>query len=678
MSSLSPDLNPSQRAAVEHGDSPLVVIAGAGTGKTRTLVHRVAHLLDGGIVPERILLLTFTRRAAAEMLRRLETTLQQAGREFSQTRRIWGGTFHAIGTRLLRVYGRMLGFEPGFTVLDRSDAEDLLDLVRTEQGLPKSHKRFPRKGTCLAIYSAVVNSRRSLHAVLVEDFPWCRDFEDELKKLFSGFVDRKEDAQAVDYDDLLLFWHALLEDEELGQRVRERFDCVLVDEYQDTNRLQAEILQRLAPTGKGLTVVGDDAQSIYSFRAATVRNILDFAETFPGTTTVKLEENYRSSPGILQLTNQVISEASEGIAKVLWSARSDEKKPRLVHCEDEEEQAQYLIDRVLEHREQGLLLKEQAVLFRTSHHSSLLETELSRRNIPFVKYGGLKFIEAAHVKDLIAFLRLVENPRDLVAGCRVLTLLPGIGPQRSRRLMDAVLRHAGQYDVWNRSVAPADAQQRLQELAQLLTRLRQNEDLPVSAQLSQLRTFYQPLLEEKYDKVEPRVRELEQLESLAGRYTDRTAMITEFALDPPASSEDLAGEPHLDEDYLILSTIHSAKGLEWKVVYTIHAADGNIPSDMSTKNVAQIDEERRLFYVALTRAKDWLYVCCPHRYYHHHRGPKMDQHGYAQLTRFLSQPALAKMEISTVQPAHPHRPDQPHAGQWSQSIRQRVKSMWDD
>jgi DNA helicase-2/ATP-dependent DNA helicase PcrA len=594
------NLNEAQAAAASHGDGPLLVVAGAGTGKTRTLVHRVAHLLERGIDPGRIMLLTFTRRSAAEMLRRVDALSCQLGEQTTSTRvsssaskRLWGGTFHSVATRLLRSYGKSIGLEPAFTIHDRGDSEDLLDVVRTELGLAKTNKRFPKKGTCLAIYSNCVNSRRPMEEVLADTHPWCAEYADELKRLCRAYVDRKEAAAVLDYDDLLLFWRGVLADEVAGEKLRSRFDCVLVDEYQDTNRLQAEILKLLRPDGKGLTVVGDDAQSIYSFRAATVRNILDFPQEFPGTTIVKLEQNYRSQSPILAATNEVISQAKDRFAKQLWSVRQGGEKPSLVACDDENEQAEFIVGQILAHREAGIDLRRQAVLFRTSHHSILLEAELARRNVPFVKFGGLKFVETAHVKDLFAFLRLAENPRDVVAGTRLLMLLPGVGPKRARQLMDFLVANRGDFSSWAQIRPPAAAESHWPKLVELMRRLAEMADGELTAQMQIARKFYAPLLEAKYDHATARLRDLEQLEQLAGRFAERRSLLAEIALDPPTTAEDFAGEPHLDEDYLVLSTIHSAKGLEWDAVFVIHASDGNIPSDMATKCDEQIEEERR-------------------------------------------------------------------------------------
>jgi len=676
-------LNPQQRAAATHGQGPLLVVAGAGTGKTATLVHRVAWLIDQGVDPGRILLLTFTRRAAAEMLRRVDGILRQlsnadgVSRQKTKVRgaRVWGGTFHAIASRLLRRYGKAIGLPRDFSIHDRSDSEDLLNVLRTELALAKTDKRFPRKGTCMAIYSRCVNAREKLDDALKNHFPWCDEWGKELGKLFDAYVDRKEQAAVLDYDDLLLYWNALLADPKVGPTVRGLFDCVLVDEYQDTNVLQAEIIRGLRPDGQGVTIVGDDAQSIYSFRAATVRNILDFPKQFTGTTVVTLEQNYRSTPAILDATNQVIGLAPERFTKNLWSQRDAGERPMLVTCRDEDGQTEYVVERILEHREAGVDLHRQAVLFRASHHSMMLEAALSEANIPFHKYGGLKFVETAHIKDLMAFLRLAENPRDIVAGTRLLPLLPGIGPGKARQLMDLLLDSGGDFAVWSEWKPPKAAVKIWPKLVDLLSNLKGSKaNLPT--QVNRVRKFYTPFVEERYDNPSPRIRDLEQLELIASRYRNRQRMLVEMTLDPPSSTQDLAGDPHLDDDYLVLSTIHSAKGLEWDSVYVIHAADGNIPSDMATKNTEEVEEERRLFYVALTRAKNWLYVCCPQRYYYHHRPTVSDLHGYAQRTRFLPNPVAEFFEQVTPEIDVDDGTADISGETTSRSIRRGTKDLW--
>jgi DNA helicase-2/ATP-dependent DNA helicase PcrA len=643
LDSLLAELNEQQRAAAGHPREPLLIIAGAGTGKTATLAHRVAWLIATGTDPGRILLLTFTRRAAAEMLRRvdqiLERSSQKLGRAInpgSVARRIWGGTFHAVASRLLRLHCDSVGLPRAFTILDRGDSEDLMQEERSAQGLGDSKTRFPLKGTCLDIYSRCVNCRKPLAEVAETAFPWCRQHIDALKGLFHAYVDRKESLAVLDYDDLLLYWHALFEKPETAEVIRSRFDAILVDEYQDTNALQADILKGLTPSGQGLTVVGDDAQSIYSFRAATVRNILDFPAQFPGATVLALERNYRSTQPILDATNAVMAQAQEGFRKNLWTDRKQGLLPELVHCQDEAEQTQFVVAQVLRSREGGTPLKHQAILFRAGHHSLDLELELARRNIPFQKYGGLRFVETAHVKDLLSFLRLAENPRDTLAGARMLQLIPGIGPKKAAQLLGKLGDARGDFRVWKDFSPPSQAGETWNALVEMMIGLSSPDaqSVPLASQVHRVRTLYAPLLEQKLDHAQARLRDLEQLEIVAGRFSDRAEFLADITLDPPTSTQELAADPLLDEDYVILSTIHSAKGLEWDSVYVIHAADGNIPSDMATTSQEEIEEERRLFYVALTRARDRLFVCYPQRYYFANRR-RGDEYGFAQRTRFL-------------------------------------------
>ncbi len=691
-------LNPEQRRAASADRRPLLIVAGAGTGKTATLVHRVAWLIAEGVDPARILLLTFTRRAAAEMQRRVDGILRrlaadhpdeaakkstpddatsaQAAAARLRASRVWGGTFHAIATRLLRRFGKSIGLPPAFTIHDRTDSEDLMAVVRTELDLAKTDRRFPKKGTCMAIYSRCINAREKLDHALKHHFPWCDEWEAELGKLFSAYADRKEAGGLLDYDDLLLYWHALLADSKAGDRVRGLFDCVLVDEYQDTNVLQAEILHGLCPDGQGLTVVGDDAQSIYSFRAATVRNILDFPKQYADAQVVTLEQNYRSTQPILDATNQVIALARERFRKDLRTDRQEGERPRLVHCEDEEDQTEYVIRQILERREAGIDLRHQAVLFRASHHSMMLEAELAQRRIPFHKYGGLKFMETAHIKDLLALLRLAENPGDIVSGTRILPRLPGFGPVTARKLMQKLADAGGDFRVWRQFKAPSASVKTWPKLLELLEGLRASKE-PLPAQVHRAREFYAPLLVEHYDNATPRLRDLEQLEQVASRYRSRRRMLEQLTLDPPASTQDLAGPPLLDDDYLVLSTIHSAKGLEWDAVYVIHAADGNIPSDMATRSPDEIEEERRLFYVALTRAKNWLAVCFPLRYYHY-RPNVSDNYGMAQRTRFLPDGLLKLFEQEVTAPAAEgaNEDSGANAQTTSRSIRAATKRLW--
>src|SRR5450759_541645 len=460
-------LNAEQRRAVEHGvtkldclsGGPLLIIAGAGSGKTNTLAHRVAHLIVNGADPRRVLLMTFSRRAAAEMTKRVERISRKAmgGRAGVMTDALtWAGTFHGIGARLLREYSEQIGLNPAFTIHDREDAADLMNLVRHDLGFSKTVSRFPTKGTCLSIYSRCVNAEAPIEQVLGTSFSWCSGWVTELKQLFAAYVEAKQGQNVLDYDDLLLYWAQMMSDPALADDVGGRFDHVLVDEYQDTNRLQSSILLGLKPTGHGLTVVGDDAQSIYSFRAATVRNILDFPGHFsPPADIITLERNYRSTQPILAAANAVIDLAPERFTKNLWSDRPSAERPYLVNVADDAAQAGYIVETILDNREAGVTLKAQAVLFRASQHSASLEVELTRRNIPFVKFGGLKFLEAAHIKDVLAVLRWMQNIRDRVAGFRVAQLLPGIGPGSAARLLDRMAECTNPIDALNGFRPPA-------------------------------------------------------------------------------------------------------------------------------------------------------------------------------------------------------------------------------
>ena len=656
-------LNPPQREAVTHGEGPLLVVAGAGSGKTWTLACRVAHLIDSGVPPQRILLLTFSRRAAREMLGRAERLIAD-GRP--PAGRVWGGTFHAVANRLLRLYARPLGLSPDFTVLDQADGADLMNLIRSDLGHAARDRRFPRKDTLAAIHSRTVNAGEPLGNVLRRDFPWCAPEAEGIREIFLAYTARKREHHVLDYDDLLVYWRALAGDPDAGPHMASRFDHVLVDEYQDTNALQADVLLAIHRSVPNVVVVGDDAQAIYGFRSATVRNILEFPERFPGSRVVKLEQNYRSTRPILDATNAVIAKSPQRHDKTLWSERHTGQPPALVRCRDEAEQCDEVCRRILEHRERGTALRHQAVLFRTGHHSDLLEVELSRRNIPFVKYGGLKFMESAHVKDLLALLRVLENPLDEVGWFRALQLPEGMGPASARRAMAAVGLGGGvDPDAGSGSPGPlarflsaappvpASAAAEVEALRVALVDCVEG-DPPTASQVERLRRFLEPVFARRYESAAARVRDLEQLEALASRFPSRARLLAEMALDPPSSTSDLAGPPLLDEDYVVLSTIHSAKGGEWDVVHVIHAADGMIPSDMSTGSTDDIEEERRLFYVALTRARDALYVYFPLRFYRRPRG-RDDTHAYAQLTRFLPADVLEHFDARGLDPEEEDR-----------------------
>ena len=680
-------LNVEQRRAVEHGGladgamaaPPLLVIAGAGSGKTNTLAHRVAHLIARGADPQRILLLTFSRRAAAEMTRRAEWILTEVMRE-SAAAMIgalrWAGTFHGIGARLLREYALEISLDPAFTILDREDSADLMNLVRHGLSLSKTESRFPTKGSCVAIYSRCVNAAMPIEDVLRTAFPWCANWANELKELFTGYVEAKQRQAVLDYDDLLLYWAQMVADPGLAADIGGCFDHILVDEYQDTNRLQSAILLRLKPDGRGLTVVGDDAQSIYSFRAATVRNILDFPARFsPPAEIITLERNYRSTQAVLVAANAVISLAKERFTKNLWSERSSSTRPRLVSVRDEAGQARYIAELVLENREGGVALKQQAVLFRTSSHSGPLEVELTRHNIPFVKFGGLKFLEASHVKDVLALMRFVENPRDYVAGFRLLQLLPGIGPASAQRILDYVTQMADPITALAMSPTPPRLGEDWPRFVEMITNLRRAEaEWP--AGLEAARLWYEPHLERIHEDAEIRRADLIQLEQIASGYSSRQQFLTELTLDPPDATSDEAGVPRRDEDYLILSTIHSAKGQEWKSVYVLNVVDGCIPSDLGTGSTAEIEEERRLLYVAMTRAKDDLHLIVPQRFFTHGQAAYGDRHVYASRSRFIPHDLLPLFErtawpIATAEALRTAAPSAPRI-----DVGARMREMW--
>jgi DNA helicase-2/ATP-dependent DNA helicase PcrA len=639
------DLNREQRLASEHGvvahgsnvATPLLVIAGAGSGKTNTLAHRVAHLIVNGADANRILLLTFSRRAAAEMGRRAKRIVASArgdGLSGTAVSLPWSGTFHAIGARILRAHAAAIGLDPAFTIHDREDSADLLNLVRHELGLSEKDKRFPLKATCLAIYSRATNAAEPLDTVLRDSFPWCAAWETDLRTLFEAYVDAKQRQHVLDYDDLLLYWAELMRVPELATAVGALFDHVLVDEYQDTNALQAGILLGLKPDGHGLTVVGDDAQAIYGFRAARVRNILDFPKLFtPPARIVTLEQNYRSTAPILAASNAVIDLARERFTKDLRTERIGGAKPALVTITDDIAQANCVAETILENREAGLTLKDQAVLFRTASHSAMLEIELNRRNIPFVKFGGLKFIEAAHVKDMLAILRWAENVADRVTGFRVLQMLDGIGPTIAAKALD---RMAGRdpFDALATFAPPARATEHWRALVALMQPLTSRQ-VAWPEEFDLVRQWYQPHLEERYADAVVRAGDLDQLQRIAAGYTSREAFLTDLTLDPPSATSDEAGPPSRDEDYLILSTIHSAKGQEWKSVFVLNVVDGCIPSDLGVGTAEDIEEERRLLYVAMTRAKDQLMLMLPQRFYAHQQARNGDRHVYASRSRFI-------------------------------------------
>jgi DNA helicase-2/ATP-dependent DNA helicase PcrA len=640
-------LNAEQRAAATYWGETLLILAGAGTGKTTTLCSRAAWLMAQGVAAERILLLTFSRRAAGEMVGRARTLAERVAPDAG---RILGGTFHSIAHRMIRVHATSLGLEAGFGVLDAGDAADLLGMVRQEEGRAESGRRFPRAGTMLDIYSRTVNAQRPLPEILAEVFPWYEEHQEALAAIFRAYSLRKRALGVLDLDDLLLYWRALLVNEVVGPLIAGAFDHVLVDEYQDVNGLQVDIVRHLRLGYPGLTAVGDDFQAIYGFRSASARHILEFADQFPGAHVAKLEQSYRSTGPILAVANSVSEQDRDGYRKTLWTDREGGSLPELAFPRDEADQAWEVCGRVLAAREEGMELREQAVLYRTNHDSALLEVELMRRGIPFVKYGGLRYLEAAHVKDFIALLRLADNQSDELSWFRLMQLLDGVGPTRARRVLDAL--RGGEEDPpdlerWPRAVehVPSGSREQATAVIEALATTGAGSPDETEVQVERLCEAITPLIRLHYPDGAVRVSDLDQLVLAARGAQDIRHFVSELVLDPPASSADFAGPPHRDEDYLVLSTAHSAKGLEWDAVHLIAAYDGNFPADMSAGSEEGIAEERRLFYVALTRARRRLHVYVPARYYHRPHG-RDDAHGMAQASRFLTETVRGLFRIT--------------------------------
>ena len=637
------ELNPEQRAAATHRGGPLLILAGAGTGKTTTLCGRVAWLVGERVAPERIMLLTFTRRAAREMLQRTRALVPMP----SGSGGVIGGTFHSVAHRFVRLYAAALGLEAGFAVLDAGDAADLLDLIREEHGHAQSSRRFPKKSTLLDIYSRTVNAQRTLSEVVAESYPWVEAHGEAIAALLKAYTARKRALGVLDLDDLLLYWRALAGDQVIGPVMERAIDHLLIDEYQDVNGLQVDIVRGLRRERRDVTVVGDDLQAIYGWRAASAEHILEFPSIFPDASVVTLERNYRSSQPILDTANALAAQASRSFPKQLRTDLPGGNRPELVFCREESAQASEVCDRVLEAREQGIELRSQAVLMRASHDSDLLELELARRQIPFVKYGGLRYLEAAHVKDLMAYLRLLDNPTNELSWFRVLQLLDGVGPVTARRALDLLISGpvSDPLAAWPRAreLLPSAARPLADALIDALRTARGERGAGVQAEV--LRDAIAPLIRSRYPDGPVRLQDLDQLVAAAGASSELAQFVAELALDPPQSSSDLAGPPHLDDDYLVLSTIHSAKGLEWAAVHVLALYDGNFPACMAAGSSESIEEERRLLYVALTRARRQLHLHVPVRYYHRPKGID-DAHGYGKPSRFLTEAVQRTCEVT--------------------------------
>ncbi|WP_022835433.1 ATP-dependent helicase [Salisaeta longa] len=609
-------LNDQQYAAATAGAGATLIIAGAGTGKTRTLIYRLAYLVETGTRPERIALLTFTRRAAQEMTARATALLD------GRCQRVQGGTFHAFCLGVLKRHAEAIGFPNNFTILDASDAADVLSVLRTQGNYHKRDERFPQKRTLYNMFSAVSNRQEPLEDVLAERYPQYVPLHDDLEDIRRAYARYKKAHGLMDFDDLLLHTRALLaRNEAIRRQVAGRCKHVLVDEYQDTNALQADLVQLLAAVHGNVTVVGDDAQSIYRFRGADYRNIFRFPDQFPDTRVLKLEQNYRSTQPILDFANHVIEDANQSYDKTLFSEMAAGDLPARVPAPDGETEARFVAQMVLQLRESGVPLQRMAVLFRSSHNAYDVEVALNRRNIPFVKYGGMKLNEAAHIKDVLAHLKVAENPQDAASWNRVLRLLHGIGPKTARDLIAWITEEAD--EPFTIGDGGPFSKRYLSDLKQLFATLRRirDPDLPLAEQVEAVIETYRPHFEHKYaDDYPKRAQDLEQFVSIARSYADRGRFLAELALDPiELSAIDQEGADD-DEPPLVLSTIHSAKGLEFHTVFLIQALEGTLPSRYAYDEPGGLDEERRLFYVAVTRAEENLFVSYPERQYRPYQG----------------------------------------------------------
>ena len=673
-------LNEQQRRAVTHQGGPLLVLAGAGTGKTRTLVARAAWLRGAqGMPADRILLLTFTRRAASDMLARAAA---------GSSERICGGTFHAIAHKIIRQHAESFSLPPQFTILDPGDVADILDVLRPDHGLAETGltgpgQRAPRAAACADIYTRCVNTGRPVSEVVTASFPWCAPFTGQLAALFRAYTARKRARHLLDFDDLLLLWQAALADPVAGPVLRGMFDAVLVDEYQDVNAVQASIVRLLQPDGKQLTCVGDDAQSIYGFRGADPAHLRQLAGRLPRA------GNRPAGPQLPVPAGHPRPGQPHPPVRARPGPDADRRPrpgqfgesglaPLLVRCHDEATQAREICARVLAAHEDGAALRDQAVLVRAAHHSDILEIELSARKIPYVKFGGLRFTDTAHVKDFLAAARILANPADDLAWFRLLRLHEGIGPVHARRVLaaldqDAVRRTAGGSRPSRPPRPGPGAPWRRPSAGSTDAAGDPAGPTAAASQAGAILVILDPLIRARYPDAAVRITDLQRLADAAAAQPSLHDALAELTLDPPVSASDLAGPPRLDEDYLTISTIHAAKGLEWPIVHLSHLVDGALPSDMALGDPGGLAEEHRLFYVAITRARDHLYLYAPQRLHYHRRG-RDDRHGFGQLTRFLHREALAACDSVT---AAPLVPALPAVGALTVTVDTALDSLWD-
>ncbi len=604
------ELNEEQLKVVLNDGGPILVIAGAGSGKTRVVTYRVARLLEIGISPNNILLLTFTNKAAREMLRRVEYLLKMV------TRFIWGGTFHHIGNIILRQNSHIIGFNKNFTILDNEDAKDLIDVVIKDTRIDKKEKMFPKATLIKEIFSYAVNTMQDMDTIIKERFPFFFDIKDELSKIYKLYTEKKIKVNAMDFDDLLFYWHKLLkENRDLSEHYGKIFSHILVDEYQDTNRIQAEIVDFMGFINRNVMVVGDDAQSIYSFRGANFNNIMDFPKKYPETKIFKLETNYRSTPEILKLANNSISHNKKQFPKNLKSIKQNGNIPVLTHLRDVMQQADFVAQRILELREDGVPLEQIAVLYRAHYHSMELQMELTRRGIPFEIRSGLRFFEQAHIKDVVSFLRVMVNSKDEISWKRMLKLFSRIGKKTADHIFDFINTLENPIDAFISKKIGEQFKNINKETIDTWSRLFKNlselhEKEALGDMISSiLKNGYSEYLKYNYPNYEARLEDIGQLMNFSSKYISLETFLNELSLMSGISGEEIVSAER-DDERVILSTIHQAKGLEWRVVFLIWCADGRFPNPRAVEE-GNIEEERRLFYVAVTRAMDELYMCYP-------------------------------------------------------------------
>jgi len=608
------ELNAAQYEAASAVEGAYLIIAGAGSGKTRTLVYRVARLIELGYQPQSILLLTFTRKAANEMMNRASLLLD------NRCSKINGGTFHSFANSILRKYAKVIGFASAFTILDQGDSQDVINLIRSQSGFAKKEKRFPNKQTLNKVLSFSVNTGKKVEEILLDDYPHFYEFTDDFLTVQKVYDSYKKKNNLLDYDDLLVYLRDfLLSLSPTAKTLLQSFNFVMVDEYQDTNKLQAEVVKALTQLKQNIMVVGDDSQSIYAFRGANFKNIMDFPNLYNNVKLIKLEENYRSTPEVLNFANKIVEEAVEKYPKVLFTQKLPGVLPAIVATQNVNLQSKFIVDKILDLREEGIPLSDIAVLFRSSYSSFDLEIELTKANLPFVKYGGMKFVETAHIKDVLAFLRISLNPKDVVSWYRVLLLHEGVGPKTAERILEELATGTLQTIQDPQLISKTKLTEKVIHLLRLLFRLNTNKATPTE-KAKEVIEYYQPIFISKYDDYNKRKKDLDIFLNITEKYRSMESLLSDMAIEPPIDSAVDLEETTKEDEFVTLSTIHSAKGLEWHSVFIIHAIDGFFPSYRSIDKLETLEEERRLMYVAVTRAKQNLFISYPMNIYDRESG----------------------------------------------------------